>query len=216
MVKARLNRKNQLIIILVLGLGLLFLTVVMAFGWHLSSASAITIKMQEMPKYNWIIDEDLGVGEVPGSTPAQIFVVTHPQGWEVLAYCLEPGEEAPPVGTTCELIDENTFWCGDAYQNIRRYQVLQTPPPPPTNTATSTTTSTPTSTSTSTPTSTSLPPTKAPTKKPSATPTARPYMGGSGSNVQGGDILKFGLGFSLFAFGILFLVFNWRRIFFRT
>ena len=183
---------------------ILFVTTAALFGWQLFNVSANPVQQGDKPKYNWTVVEDLGIDVFPGVGEAQHFRVSHATGWEVLAYCLQPGEAPPPVGCTCELLEGDVFWCGDDYQDIQLYQVLQVPQPPPTSTSTSTTTSTPTATS--------LPPTQVPTQKPSPTPTPRPKMGGGGS-VQTLGIVRFAAGLSLFAVGILLAVFDWRKIF---
>jgi len=176
------------------------------------------------PPYGWEVTEDLGVGDVPGGPTAQRFVVEHDNGWEVLAYCLEPDEPPPPIGAVCDLVEGDTFWCGDEYQLLRRYKIVQTPPPPaqtntatsaatqiststPTATATNTPTFTPTATNTSTPTPTNTP-SSTPTSTATSTPrntavpnqaftaTPRPKMGGDG-NLSSGDILRLAMGIGL-------------------
>jgi len=168
---------------------------------------------QNLPPDGWNVTEDLGVGEVPGGLTAQRFELRQDQGWEVLAYCLNPEEPPPPVGTSCGMIDDNTFWCGDQYQQLREYQILQQPPPEqtettvPTATATNTVTATPTMTQT--PTATEVPTnTSVPTQ--SFTPTPRPKMGGSG-NFHISDAISLTLGIVMVCIGIILAVFNWMH-----
>jgi len=199
---------------LFVGIGILIVGLSSLYGLRVLQSTVMSKQLDaNLPPYGWTVSEDLGVGEVPGGPTAQRFVVEQIEGWEVLAYCLDPQEPPPPVGTTCELIDENTFWCGDDFQQLREYEIVQQPPPPaPTETvqpsATRTSTSTPTSTPTYTPTST---PTSTPTAtntatstattKPTnisaaaktSTPTPRPKMGGDG-NLRSGDVMRFVLG----------------------
>ena len=126
-----------------------------------------------------------------------------------------PGSDLrpPAVGTICNMIDKDTFWCGDEVQPLRKYEIRQTPPPPPTRTptATSTTTYTPTATSTNTPTATQTltatwtPEPTATFTPPVATPTPRPKMGGEG-NLKPGDILRGIIGLSLVALGGILVI----------
>jgi len=179
-----------------------------------STASAKLIN--PLPSFGWVVSRDLGVGQVPDGPIAQRFVLTHPEGWRALAYCLDQTLRPPEIGTVCEMIDEDTFWCGDEVQPLRIYDMEEVPPPNPTKTptvtltrtrrtSTMTTTSTPTSTTTSTPTST---PTRTPTRTPTstatmtATPTRtqRPKMGGEG-NLEKGDAVRGVIGFLLITLG---------------
>jgi len=113
-----------------------------------SSEELVPLSFQapdDLPRYNWRVCEDLGVGPVPGLPDArQRFRLCHNQGWQLLAYCLQPTRPAPVVGTTCSRISGNTYWCGDGIQNLREYAVLQTPAPTPTPSPTSTPSATPT------------------------------------------------------------------------
>ena len=108
----------------------------------------------EKPEQNWRVCRDLGVGDVPGlGIRRQRFRLCHSQGWEVLAYCLEPNLPAPAVGTRCTRTNANTYWCGSGLQRLREYAVQETPtaaaPPLPV----------PTETRLPTPTTTPAPPT---------------------------------------------------------
>ncbi len=190
------------------------------------------------PPYGWEVTEDLGVGDVPGGPTAQRFVVEHDNGWEVLAYCLEPDEPPPPIGAVCDLVEGDTFWCGDEYQLLRRYKIVQTPPPPaqtntatsaatqiststPTATATNTPTFTPTATNTSTPTPTNTP-SSTPTSTATSTPrntavpnqaftaTPRPKMGGDG-NFSSGDILRLAMGIGLISISSVLAAIEGKR-----
>lgn len=117
----------------------------------------------DLPRYNWRVCEDLGVGPVPGVPDnRQRFRLCHNQGWELLTYCLQPSRPAPSTGTICSRTNDDTFWCGNGIQNLRTYRVLQTPAP----TSTPTNTPIPTSTPTPTSTGTSAPPAEAPSRTP--------------------------------------------------
>jgi carbohydrate-binding DOMON domain-containing protein len=113
------------------------------------------------------------------------------------------------------MIDDTTFWCGDEYQQLREYEILQQPPPEqentPTATATNTLTSTPTSTQT--PTATNAP-TNAPTNTTVATQsftaTPRPKMGGDG-NFNRGNALSLILGFLIIGIGLSLTIVDWKR-----
>ena len=108
--------------------------------------------MGDKPVQNWRVCRDLGVGNVPGlGIRAQRFRLCHTQGWEVLAYCLEPNLPAPAVGTRCTRTDANTYWCGSGLQRLREYSVQETPTAVPTRTAVPSSTPTPIPTPTSTP-----------------------------------------------------------------
>ncbi|MDT8382194.1 MAG: hypothetical protein RQ728_08070 [Brevefilum sp.] len=181
------------------------------------------------PPFGWEVTEDLGIGDVPGGPTAQRFVVEHDTGWEVLAYCLEPNEPPPPVGAVCDLVEGDTFWCGDEYQLLRRYKIVQMPPPAqtststsvatPTATATNTPTFTPTATNTATPTNT---PSSTPTSTATSTPvntavpnqaftaTPRPKMGGDG-NLRSGDILRLAFGIGLISISGVLAAFEGKR-----
>ncbi|MGW8249424.1 MAG: hypothetical protein ACWGO1_02190, partial [Anaerolineales bacterium] len=145
-------RRNQII----MGLGLLVIIAIVLVIWFRSDSSrprplpdSIPQLQEPRPIYDWYVCEDMGMGPVPGvSDPRQRFRVCHDQGWEVLAYCLQPNWPAPEVGAACALIDDNTFWCGEGIQNLREYAVLQTPVPTPTVAPQQTETPTPTTTST--------------------------------------------------------------------
>lgn len=188
-------------------------------------ATASPLAQENLPTYGWVVAEDLDVGEIPGLPTAQRFRMRHQDSWELLAYCLEPSIDPPPEGTTCQLIDEDTFWCGDGLQHLRMYQILQTPPPPSptlTHTPTSTPTHTPTFTPTQTPTSTQTPmPTVTQTPRPTQeatqaqenrpTPTQRSRSGQSGILVQQGDIVRWTLGGTLIGFAAVMAVLEWRH-----
>ena len=190
---------------------------------HTMPAIAAPLAQDNLPTYGWVVAEDLDVGEIPGLPPAQRFRMRHQDAWELLAYCVDPNIDAPPEGTTCQLIDEDTFWCGDGLQHLRMYQVLQTPPAPsptftstPTHTPTFTPTPTqpPTSTQTPIPTATTTPTptqeaTQAQENKP--TPTPRSRSGQSGILVQRGDIVRWTLGVSLIGFAGVMAMLEWQR-----
>jgi len=186
---------------------------------HTMPVTAAPLAQDNLPTYGWVVAEDLEVGEVPGLPPAQRFRMRHQDSWELLAYCVDPSIEAPPEGTNCQLIDEDTFWCGDGLQHLRLYQVLQTPPPPsPTATLTPTFTPTPTQTPTSTqtpiPTVTATPrptqeATQAQENKP--TPTPRSRSGQSGIAVQKADIFRWTLGGALIGLAGVMAMLEWQH-----
>lgn len=142
-------RRNQII----MGIGLLVIILVVLVIWFRSPTSRprplpknIPLLQEPRPIYDWYVCEDLGLGPVPGvSDPRQRFRVCHDEGWEVLAYCLQPNWPAPELGAACALIDDDTFWCGEGLQNLREYAILQTPVPTPTQAPIQTETPTPTS-----------------------------------------------------------------------
>jgi len=148
----------------------------------------------DLPRYNWSVCENLGVGPVPGVPDSrQRFRLCHNQGWQLLAYCLQPSRPAPSVGTTCSRTNDDTFWCGNGIQNLRLYRLLQTPAPTPTPTRTSTPTSTPSPTPTSP--GTAAPPAEAPTRTPrlpSAPSIPRAAQPGGMSVVKGSERIKKG------------------------
>src|SRR3990172_1976446 len=133
----------------------------------------------DLPEQGWRITADLGAGAVSGiSGTYQRFEISGAGGYIIQAYCMDPGKPNPPIGTWCSFIPgENKFWCGDDYQGLIPYDVLETPEPTPTKTSTSTSTNTPTSTSTNTPTPTNTAtstPTDTPTSTSTDTPTSTP------------------------------------------
>ncbi|MGI6741459.1 MAG: hypothetical protein ACOX7C_08330 [Brevefilum sp.] len=202
-----------------IGMGIIALVLGFLFGFRVFQPTASAKMMKSLPKYGWTVREDLGVGQVPNGPIAHRFIMWHSAGWRITVYCLDQTLRPPAVGTICNMIDKDTFWCGDEVQPLRKYEIRQTPPPPPTRTptATSTTTYTPTATSTNTPTATqTLTATWTPEPTvtftpPVATPTPRPKMGGEG-NFKPGDILRGIIGLSLVALGgILVIIERSRR-----
>jgi len=212
---------------LLIGVGILILALASLNGLRMLAPKAIS-KQQDrnLPPFGWTVTKDLGVGEVPDGPTAQRFVLEHDDGWDVLAYCLDPGEPPPELGTQCEMIDDDTFWCGDDNQLLRLYEIVQQPPTSthtftPTITVTHTSTATPTSTPTSTPTPT---PTPTPTSTATATstakptdvqpappsPTPRPKMGGGG-NFGMGDAIILTLGILCIGIGVSLAAVNWKR-----
>jgi hypothetical protein len=204
---------------------LLFMTSFLLIGLEIVYPKLNVSQPKDMPIDGWVICEDLGIGEVPGHTPAQRFRLCNGDSWELLAYCLNQSLPAPPEGTVCERINEDTFWCGDEYQPIRIYEIqptstavptetatrTATPAPTkthtPTHTLTHTPTHTPTHTSTHTPTNTPThTPTHTPTltitPSPTYTPTRRPRMGGH-SNLHTEDMIQWMLGAFLIGFGMI-------------
>ncbi len=114
------------------------------------------LEQADLPAHGWSVCWVGGEEMVPGQPdPRQVFELCHADGWQVRAYCLQPGMPAPQVGVMCSQ-EGSVFWCGDAIQQLQFYAVLQTPAatltPTQTATATVTSTVTPTRTATSTPT----------------------------------------------------------------
>ncbi len=174
---------------------------------------------KSLPKYGWTLCEDLGVGEVPEFPPRQRFRMCAENGWQTLTHCLNEAYPAPPVGAACELYQQDTYWCGDEYQLLRVYQVLQIPTPVATATETSTPTPTLTHTPTTAPTNTptSYPPlamtqtqAAAVTSVPQPTPTQRPKMGGSGG-FESWDVIRIVLGAMVIGSGTTIALKDWRR-----
>lgn len=198
----------------------LFLTASILFGRQVMQISGNSLNDDDMPVYGWVVCEDLGMGDVPGvPDPVQIFRLCNQPAWELLAYCLEPEIPPPPEGTICERIDANTFWCGDGYQQLRQFQILQTPTPVPPDTPTPTQTPTYTATYTSSPTSTvTLTNTPIPTATSTITPTTvitptetpRPAMGGKG-NVETGDVVRWVIGFFSIGLGLALALVEWKK-----
>lgn len=194
------------------GIGLLLIVFGSVFDFQPTAPKVMSKQLdQNLPPDGWNVTEDLGVGEVPGGPTAQRFELRQDQGWEVLAYCLNPEEPAPPVGTSCGMIDDDTFWCGDEFQQLREYEILQQPPPEQedTPTATATSTSTATATSTLAPTSTTAP-TNTVVATQSFTATPRPKMGGGG-NFNIGNAFSLILGFLIIGIGISLTVVDWKH-----
>lgn len=167
-------RRNQII----MGVGLLVIVLIVLAIWFRSPSprprpfpDSLPQLQEPRPIYDWYVCEELGVGAIPGvPEPRLRFRVCHNDGWELLAYCLQPNWPAPEVGSACALIDDNTFWCGEGLQNLREYAILQTPIP--TTTPTLAQTETPTPTASVTP----VTPTQTP-GTPLATATATPVAG---------------------------------------
>ncbi len=136
-----------------------------------------SFQQEEMPVYGWIVCADMGIGPVPGVPDArQRFRLCHPDGWRVRVYCIQPNWTPPTIGTSCSRYNATDFYCGENIQNLRIYEVLDTPTPTPTFTPTATNTPTPTATSlpTQTPTNTPVIPSPLPTRF------VRPQAGGLG------------------------------------
>ncbi len=209
-IKAKLKEKPYYVIlfcigILVMGLGFLF-------GPRLFKPDVMSKQLDTiLPPFGWNVVEDLGIGEVPGGPTAQQFALRQDDGWEVLAYCLNPEEAPPRIGTSCELVDEDTFWCGDDYQQLREFEILQQPPPPEqTETPTPTLTLTPTVTVTMTQTPTTvITSTNTPVPTQRFTPTPRPKMGGGG-NFRVGDAISITLGLLMIVIGVSIAAIDWK------
>lgn len=128
-------------------LGIFIIFVIFGFFYSRQGQPGISSPKtwSDLPIFGWVVDEDLGIGQVPFGPIAQRFILEHWDGWELFAYCVDAKMPSPPVGTICEMIKEDTFWCGDEYQPVKIYEIPETP-----RTATVTETMTATSTSTST------------------------------------------------------------------
>jgi len=127
-----------------------------------------------VPKYGWVVCEDLGFGDVPGHHPAQRFKLCNQNIWEVFVHCIDETIAPPSIGTACERVNQNTYWCGDQVQPLRHYEILPTLTPFPTDIISPTFTPILTSTSTATQTLTSTPmesATSTPTHSETSTPT---------------------------------------------
>ena len=176
-IKQALRKLNAITLglILVVVLGSVFL------GLEVFQAFAEPKTYFSMPQYGWYICQDLGIGPIPDVSPAQRFVLCHPGGWTLNAYCLDQNKPSPPTGTICELVDGDTFWCEEPYQPLKIWEISTTPTPTmtpsststhtPTTTQTNTSTHTPTVTLTNTPTLTATH-TTTPTETSTSTPTS--------------------------------------------
>ncbi len=147
------------------------------------AASLPALGQAELPIYGWTVCGDAGIGPVPGVGNVQRVDLCQGSGWEVRAYCLDPGKPVPAVGTVCSMVNSTDFWCGDSVQQLREFQILQTPAPP--TPAPSATPITPQPSLTpQPPTATSAPPTPnapAPSATPQPTLFVRPRPGGPGN-----------------------------------
>jgi len=122
------------------------------------------------PISGWRVCADLGIGPVPGvDGNRQRFRLCHDQGWQMRVYCLQPTRPAPPLGTVCRRVTDDTYSCGAGLQNLREYRVETTPTATPTLAPTRAPTNTPTATATVTQTPT---PTPTETETPTSTATA--------------------------------------------
>lgn len=162
-----------------------FLALIGLFSPSITVRSAFSFDQRlqgSLPQHGWTICADLGLGTVPGVPGSlQRVRICQGAGWEVNAYCLEPARPAPPMGTLCSMVNATDFWCGDANQLTRLYQIQQTPPPAPTQTSTPTPTAPPQlPTSTPTPSQPGVQPSPTPTA-PQPTPFSRPAPGGPGN-----------------------------------
>lgn len=134
--------------------GIMFFWISFIVGFAFSKAAIpegwakVAYEINDQPVYNWFVCEDLGFGPVPGlPEPRQILRLCHNQGWEIRAYCLQPSLPAPPIGQTCSLTPEGTYWCGNSYQLLQEFILDVTP----------TSTAIPTETNTDIPTNTQQP-----------------------------------------------------------
>jgi len=86
----------------VLGIFVLFISLGFLCSWGKDRTFAVPKNQNpaSQPIYGWMVKEDLDVGQVPGGPIAQRFLVRELSGWEILAYCLDPDDAPPPVGTS--------------------------------------------------------------------------------------------------------------------
>ena len=109
-----------------------------------ASSSGRLLLQETLPQHGWTVCVDLGVGTVPGQPgDLQRVRMCHGDGWQVDTFCLEPAKPVPQVGVMCSMVSSTDFWCGDEVQQLREYQIQQTPPPAPPPTATPSPTLTP-------------------------------------------------------------------------
>lgn len=139
-----------------------------------NEVSKLLAPQLDLPISGWHVCADLGIGPVPGvNGNRQRFRLCHNQGWQIRVYCLQPTRPAPPIGSMCTRVSDDTFACGAGIQNLRTYRIEVTPTPTSTLTPTRAPTHTPTPTSTVTETPTPTP-TETATPSPSATATSSP------------------------------------------
>lgn len=123
--------------------------------FHLSAPQTVIAAIRAqvgLPVHGWTVCGDLGIGPVPGLPGTiQRLQLCQGDGWEVQAYCLNPQLPVPAVGTLCSMVSGTDFWCGDSVQQLRNFQLLQTPAPSSTPLPSSTPTPLPSPTATSTP-----------------------------------------------------------------
>jgi len=162
-----LTKRNQTLIlaigggVLLIALAAVAIALLLAFQRPKSPPAEAKLLEGPLPTDNWYVCAILGMGAIPGVKDTRLrFRLCHPDGWEILAYCLQPRWPAPELNAVCTRLDGNTYWCGEGMQNLREYRLIQTPLP----TQTTLPTLTPIPTATHTP----LPPTA------SATPTPIP------------------------------------------
>jgi hypothetical protein len=172
--------------LLVIFTSLVIITGAIALNWKPAQSESQALNVfagpaaqGSLPVYGWSICQDMGIGYVSViGENRQRFVVCNGAGWRLNAYCLQPGIDPPLVGTICSITNQGNIWCGDNVQQLREYQMIETPSAyeetfTPTPTATATFTLTPTFTPS--PTSTFTPsPTNTPTDLPTSTLTALP------------------------------------------
>lgn len=209
---------KSILLLLVIAASLLVLPVVLSTG---GTPQPVAVAQDDPPYpiHGWQVCADLGTGPVPGIPgTVQILQLCQGEGWRVQVYCLEPLEPAPPLDTFCSYVGDGTFWCGDQYQLVREYIILDTPSPTetPTPTATATLTATPTSTPqasatgtvTAQPSQTTTAITSTPQAEVSPTVFDRPPPGGPGNLPVFLGLAGLAMGLILFgAVGIL----RWAR-----
>jgi hypothetical protein len=167
-----------------------------------------------LPVHGWTVCADLGVGPVPG-LPASVqrLRLCQGSGWEVQAYCLNPQQPAPALGSACSMLNDTDFWCGDSVQQLRNYQLLQTPAPSSTPLPSSTPSPLPSPTATVTPLPSLTPTLPLPSETVEVTPPSggfdtpgpgpsptlfeRPYPGGEGLRAPLFSALSLLAGFGL-------------------
>lgn len=131
-----------------------------ACAWLLlpsNRAQSSSLGQSGLPAEGWQVcgnlpDLDLG----SGLGFRQQFLLCSAEGWEVTAYCLDPGMDPPGESAMCSRISDTEFWCGEGVQSLNLYQIQVTPPPPTDIPPTLTFTPSPTPTVTTPP--TAIPP----------------------------------------------------------
>jgi hypothetical protein len=167
-----------------------------------SSSPSMTVQAAELnapkPVDGWYVCRNLGIGPVPGlPDPRQRLKLCHDSGWEVYAYCTQPGLPVPPVGRRCTRISGNTYRCGASNQRLREYRTIQVPVDTPTPTVTPVFTPTP-----------SITPTQ-PAFVATATRSQRVPTGGEGNAMQLQSLLFVEIGVIILS-TILGILIIWR------
>lgn len=208
--KMKMVEKSNYYLIMTLVIIVLFFISSDAFGP--TGINSVNAKSQnhDLPKYGWIVCEDLGIGPVPGYGNQHRLRLCNQSNWEVLAFCLQPGRTTPPIGTVCSMTTHEIFWCVGDVQRLKLYETIIEPTPTPTMTITTTAIPTYTSTPTEIPTE---PPTLTPTsiQTITITPTSRDRLGGN-VNVETTEIGSLLFGIFVIICGITTALIDWKKI----